>query len=263
MNIFFLKLIFLCLIGFLFTTPLYSQNSEQRKLRGNNYKKGDIEAYISPFALLEPRSTIYLGGEYFIKDRVSIYTDLGYMVNIIGVKLNTESPTVSSSEELTAQTILNSSKTNYVIKSEIRWYRKYSTPQDAFYYGLRLMWRNVNYLKTQETNEEYFFSTLTNNWTAVGEESISVYKVRRRSIGVQFLIGGKDRLFKKASTNWYTGVGVRYISNSPTDKAFNPFENLDSAFEELNLGFLDFSKKYKFVTIDFAFGVRFGGKIKR
>ncbi|WP_375561115.1 hypothetical protein ACE193_00750 [Bernardetia sp. OM2101] len=228
------------------------------------YKKGDIDLYISPFAVLEPRPTIYLGGEYFIKDRFSVYTDLGYMINLTGIELNTEAdPTLSTQEDQVNQTILNSSKANYVIKTEFRWYRKYSSPKDAAYYGIRLMWRNVNYLKNQRTFEEYAFSTLTNNWTGIGEENISIYKVRRRSVGVQFLIGWKNNVFKKINSNWYMGVGVRYISNLPTKKTFDPFEDFNSSLEELNLEFLSFNKQYKIVTMDFALGMRFGGRVKQ
>jgi hypothetical protein len=264
----------------IFFNPLYAQTDQQveydtvfskrkielirRDATSKEYKKGDVELYVSPIAVIEPRPTIYLGAEYFIKDRFSISTDVGYMVNLTGTELNTEINSVSSGQENQInQTILNSSRANYVIKSEFRWYRKYSSPKDAAYYGIRLMWRNVNYLKNQRTNEEYFFSTLTNNWTAIGEENISIYRVRRRSVGVQFLIGWKETVLKKITANWYIGVGVRYISNLPTKKAFDPFEDFDSSLDELNLDFLRFNKQYKLVTMDFALGMRFGGKIKR
>lgn len=229
----------------------------------SEYKKGDIEIFVSPFALLEPRPTFYLGGEYFIKDQFSVYTDVGYMINLAGTKLNTEvDPTLSPQEDQADQTILNGSKANYVIKTEFRWYRKYSSPEDASYYGLRLMWRNVNYLKNQRTYEEYFFSTLTNNWTGVGEENISIYDVRRRSVGVQFLVGWKNNLFNTINSNLYMGVGVRYISNRPTNKTFDPFEDFNSSLDDFNLDFLSFNKQYKLITMDFAFGMRFGGRIK-
>ncbi len=212
-----------------------------------------------------PRPTIYLGAEYFIRDRFSIGTSLGYMINLIGAKLNTQTnPAVSAQEDQIDQTILNFAKANYVIKPEFRWYREGSKPQDAFYYGIRLMWRNVNFLKNQRTYEEYFFSTLTNNWTGIGEESISIYKVRRRSIGVQFVVGWKDKFIGNLISDYYLGAGVRYISNTPTQKAFDPFEDFANVlYKDLNIEFLKFNKQYKFVTIDFSLGVRFGGKIKR
>ncbi len=263
----------------LFITPSFAQTDKQveydtiyskrkitlvrRDAKTLEYTKGNIEWYVSPFALLEPCPTIYLGGEYFIKKDFSIYTDLGYMVNLTGAKLNTEiDPFLATQDEAINQNILNSSKANYVIKSELRWYRKYSNPQDAFYYGLRFMWRNTNYLKGQQVYEEYAFSTLTNNWTGIGDERISIYQVRRRSVGVQFLIGWKNSFFKKINSNLYTGVGVRYISNVPTNKVFDPFEDFDSTFGDLNLEFLEFKKQYKFITMDFAIGIRFGGKFR-
>ncbi len=236
----------------------------RKELATNKYKKGTIELYSSPFALLELTTpTLYLGSEYFIKDRFSIYTDFGYMFPIFRSELNTEvDPLLSAQENKTDQLILNSARANYVIKSEFRWYRENSSPKDAFYYGIRLMFRNVNYLKNQQTSEEYIFSTLTNNWTAVGQENITIYRVRRRSFGVQFLVGYKDSFLKKFSSNLYMGVGVRYISNQPTNKAFDPFEDVDSFFEELDMDFVKFNKQYKFVTMDFALGLRFGGRIK-
>ena len=224
-----------------------------------------MDIYISPLDLLVPTTpTIYLGGEYFIKDRFSIYTDLGYMVNLFGLQLNTETdPTLSVQEDQADQIILNSSKANYVIKPEFRWYRN-NNPKDATYYCIRLMWRNVNYYKNQRTHEEYAYSTLTNNWTGIGDENISIYRVRRRSVGIQFLLGGKDSFLKTFIANWYMGVGVRYISNLPTNKAFDPFEDFTNAFYiDSGLEFLKFNKQYKFVTMDFALGVRFGGNLKR
>jgi len=276
------KIIFLSFIAYFLCTPiLLAQTPDtdvlydtvyrkrkgklvRKKLTASNYKKEDIDIYISPFALLEPTPTIYLGGEYFVKDRLSIHTDLGYMVNLFGLKLNTEiDPSLSAQENQIDQTILNSSKANYVIKPELRWYREGNNAKYASYYGIRLMWRNVNYLKNKQTFEEYAFSTLTNNWTAIGEDNISIYQVRRRSIGVQFLVGWKNSFFKKLSSNLYMGVGVRYISNVPTNKAFDPFEGFnDTLLDELNLEFLQFNKQYKFVTMDFALGMRFGGRLK-
>lgn len=261
MNIIHFKVLSFILFCWLYTFYNFSYSQMDESSLENTYKKENIELYFSPFALVEPRPTIYLGGEYFLKDRLSVYVDVGYMVNLIGAKLQTDA-TAATQDEFITQTILNSSKANYVIKPELRWYREGSSSEDAFYYGLRLMWRNVNYLKTQETYEEYAFSTLTNSWTAIGEERISVYKVRRRSVGVQFLIGGKNKILRRLSSNWYMGVGIRYISNVPLNKAFDPFEDFDSTFEDLNLEFLTFNKQYKFVTMDFALGMRFGGKIK-
>jgi hypothetical protein len=280
MTIYAFRIAFLSLVTvfIFFLNPTFAQTNQEveydtiyskrkiklvRKNATKEYQRGNIELYISPFALLEPRPTIYLGGEYFIRKNFSLYTDLGYMINITGAELNTDiNLALSAQEELVDQIILNSSKANYVIKPEFRWYTKYSTPKSAAYYGIRLMWRNTNYLKNQQTYEEYAFSTLTNNWTGIGEENISIYKVRRRSVGVQFLIGFKNYLFNKITSNWYIGVGTRYISTVPTNKAFDPFENFDSTFEDLNLEFLKFNKQYKFVTMDFALGMRFGGKIK-
>lgn len=280
MNAFILNIFFNLVVLFMIFSSASAQTDKQfeyntivskRKIQficrdviSEKYKKGGIELYILPFAIIEPRPTIYVGAEYFIKDRLSIYTDFGYIFNLTGMKLNTEiSPTSSAQEDQVNQTILHSAKANYVIKSELRWYRKYSSPQNTAYYGIRLMWRNVNYLKNQKSQEEYSFSTLTNNWTGIGEENISIYQVRRCSVGVQFLIGWKDNILKKFTSNWYLGVGVRYISNAPRNKAFNPFEDFEnSPLEELNLEFLRFNKQYKVITMDFALGMRFGGRIK-
>lgn len=251
-------LVFSCVINFL------SAQDISTIAKSANYKKGDVSIYFSPLALIEPRPTLYLGGEYFIKDRLSFFMDMGYMINITGMKLNTEvNRTVSAQEDQVDQTILHSSKANYALKPEIRWYRQNSSPKDASYYALRLIWRNANYLKNQRVFEEYAYSTLTNSWTAIGSENISIYQVRRQTLGLQFVIGRKDILFKGINTNVYTGVGVRYISNSPSKKAFNPFENIDSIYEDLNIEFLKFNKKYKIITMDFALGVRFGGRVKR
>ena len=236
----------------------------RKEVTPSNYKRGDIGIYVSPVAIIEPRPTIYLGGEYFVKDRMSVYTEFGYTINLLGLTLNTETnPAVAAQEDQVNQTILNSSKANYVLKPEIRWYRDGNNPRDAAYYGFRLMWRNMNYLKNQRTFEEYAFSTLTDNWTGIGQESISIYPIRRRSMGVQFLLGWKNSLFKIISSNLYMGVGVRYISNVPKNKIFDPFEQLDATLNDLDLDFLSFNKQYKFVTMDFAFGMRFGGRIKQ
>jgi len=164
----------------------------------------------------------------------------------------------------TGPTILDASKLNLVFKPEIRWYRKgSSSPHYAFYYGLKLLFRTAHYKKTQIGFEEYFYTTLTNIWTGVGNEVLSNYGVRRNTIGLQFVIGKKDPVFEKGIGNLFVAVGVRYIANRPLQKAFNPFDDGNNFLEDLNLGFLDFSQQYKFVTMDLAFGVRFGGKIKR
>lgn len=228
-----------------------------------NYKKGDISIYFSPLAIIEPRPTILIGGEYFINDRLSIYTDIGYLFNLTGTKIDTELDPTISAQEQSYPSILNSSKLNYVIKPEIRWYRKNSSPKNGEYYGVRLLWRDVNFLKNQRTFEEYAFSTLTNTWTAIGNEQISVYQVKRQTLGLQFLMGTKGRLFKGINSNLYAGVGVRYINNRIFKKAFDPFDTGNLIIEDLNLEFLDFSKEYKVITIDFALGVRLGTRIKQ
>lgn len=272
-NLFLLITIFYCTTTLLAqnTTTSYDTIYTKRKIKlinkdlvSSNYKGGDIDIYFSPLALIEPRPTIYVGGEYFLNDKLSLFVDLGYMVNITGAELNTQvDRTVSAQEDATDQTILNSAKANYTIKPEIRWYRQNSNSKDASYYGLRLIWRNVNYLKNQRVHEEYAFSTLTNTWSAIGDENMSIYRVKRQTLGLQFLIGTKKRFIKGINSNLYAGVGVRYISNQPENKAFNPLQAEGNLLEELNLEFLSFNKAYKIITMDFALGVRFGGRIKK
>lgn len=280
MNLFSIKLFFLhVLIFILFTSSLYAQNytlqefysfyknkvntNLHKEIKVNNYKKGDIDWYISPFALIEPRPTCYVGIEYFIKDNVSIYTDLGYLFNLTNRKLvqQTDLQNLQGVGSI-GPTILDPSKLNYVIKSEIRWYRD-NNPYYSFYYGLKLMWRNTDYQKTQVSFEEYAYSTLTNNWTGIGNQQIEPYFVRRNSVGVQFIAGTKARGFGQGIINLYSGVGIRYIANKPLQKRYNPFDEGNIFAQEFDLDFLDFSKQYKVITMDFSVGIRFGGKIKR
>lgn len=286
MNIFFLKIgCFIFLIYLLFTSSIvfaqfttseeyeidYSKKiptlvkKEDYYFKFDDYKKNDVDFYFSPLKIIEPRPTLCLGIEYFIKNTISIYTDLGYIFNLTGRQLidSTTNWQNWSTNGSIGSTILNSSTLNYVINSEIRWYKNKKNPQDAFYYALKLMWRNTNYLKSQIISEQYSYSTLTNNWTGIGTESIENYGVKRNSIGLQFIIGQKHDVFKKGIGNIYGGVGLRYIANKPLQKSFNPFDFGNQRAENLDLEFLDFSKQYKVITIDFSLGIRFGGKIKR
>lgn len=261
MSNFYTKILFLNLFfwSFIFPNFSYSQNNSSKE-----YKKGDIDWYISPLALLEPRPTIYLSAEYFIKDRVSIHTDLGYMINLTGTELLNDS-TWNTDRRFgsVGPAILDASKLNLVIKPEIRWYTQGSSRRDyAFYCGLKLLLRTAHFQKTQVGSEEYFYSTLTNNWTGIGDDILSTYAVRRNTIGLQFVVGKKDGLFKTGTSNLFVAVGVRYITNKPLKKVFNPFDNGNDRLKDFNLDFLDFSQQYKFVTMDFALGVRFGGRIK-
>ena len=69
--------------------------------------------------------------------------------------------------------------------------------------------------------------------------------------------------FKKYTYNVYYGIGVRYISNSFIDKPYNPIKSWaenDGAFEE---GVFTVQEEYKRISLDIAFGLRIGGKIKR
>ena len=83
--------------------------------------------------------------------------------------------------------------------------------------------------------------------------------VRRRSIGIQYVKGWKGRFAKTWSSNFYFGVGVRYISNKPIDKLPTPFGD---DWEIFQIEFLDLDKQYKFISMDISLGFRLGTKLK-
>lgn len=220
----------------------------KRKALYSDYKNGDLDFYLSPFALLEPCPTVYFGIEYFFKDKISIHTDLGYIFGLVG--------------ERNAGGGINvpySSYPNYVIKPEIRFYTK-NNPQKASYHAIKFMFRNINYKEEQFVYDEYFFDQNSQSWTISGEGYQSDYRVRRRSLGIQYIKGWKGRFAKSWINNFYFGVGVRYVSNKPIDKRPTPFGDSWELFE---IDFLELDKQYKFISMDFALGLRIGTKIKK
>ncbi|WP_291726513.1 hypothetical protein [Bernardetia sp.] len=218
-----------------------------KKLRFSEYKRADMDFYLSPLALFEPCPTIYFGTEYFLKDKLSIYTDIGYIFNLTGSQSDNNRN-------------LYSSYPSYAIKPEIRLYTK-SNPQKASYHAIKLMFRNVNYKENQFVYEEYLFDENTQSWSVFGEGMETDYRVRRRSVGLQYIKGWKGRFAKTWISNFYFGVGFRYIANTPIDKRPTPFELNDWGL--FNLEYLELEKKYKFMMIDVACGFRIGSKLKK
>jgi hypothetical protein len=213
-----------------------------------DYKKGDLDFYLSPLAFLEPCATAYFGVEYFLKNKISIHTDIGYILNF---RKNRE---VDNNIALP-----HSAYPSYVIKPEIRFYTK-NNPQKASYHAIKFMFRNMNYKEDQFVYDEYFFDQNSQSWTISGEGYQSDYRVRRRSIGIQYIKGWKGRFAKSWINNFYFGVGVRYISNKPIDKRPTPF---NSNWEEWSIDFLELDKQYKFISMDIALGLRIGTKLKK
>jgi len=218
------------------------------KLRYPDYKKGDLDFYLSPFALLEPCTTAYFGVEYFIKDKLSIHTDVGYVFNFRKQKnVNNEFA------------LPHSSYASYVIKPEIRFYSK-NNPQKSSYHALKFMFRNMNFKEQQFVYDEYFYDENTQSWSVSGEGYQADYRVRRRSIGIQYIKGWKGRFAKSWISNFYFGVGVRHVSNRPIDKRPTPFGDNWGMFE---IDYLDLEKQYKFISLDIALGCRIGTKLKK
>ena len=219
-----------------------------RKLKFDTYKKGDADFYVSPLALLEPCPTIYFGTEYFLKEKLSIYTDVGYIFSLVGDQNGSNFNT------------LYSSYPSYTIKPELRFYTK-NNPQKASYHAIKLMFRNVNYKEEQFVYDEYFFDETTQSWTVFGEGRVEEYRVRRRSVGLQYIKGWKGRFAKTWISNFYFGVGMRYVANIPIDKRPTPFTSDDWGIWDTD--FLDIKKQYKFVMLDLACGFRLGSSLKK
>jgi hypothetical protein len=219
------------------------------KLRYSDYKKGDLDFYLSPFALLEPCPTAYFGVEYFLKDKISVHTDLGYIFSFVGES--------SINNGIVGR--INSSYPNYVIKPEIRFYTK-NNPQKASYHAIKFMFRNMNYRENQFVYDEYFYDENTQSWSVLGEGYQSDYRVRRRSVGIQYIKGWKGKFAKTWVNNFYFGVGVRLISNKPIDKRPTPFGDNWGLF---NMNYLDLSSQYKLISMDVALGFRLGTRLKR
>ena len=218
------------------------------KLRYSDYKKGDLDFYLSPFALLEPCPTAYFGVEYFLKDKISVHTDIGYVFSIR-----------NNQNFDNGIALPYSSYPNYVIKPEIRFYTK-NNPQKASYHAIKFMFRNMNYRESQFVYDEYFFDENTQSWSVSGDGYEADYRVRRRSVGIQYIKGWKGKFAKTWISNFYFGVGVRYISNKPIDKRPTPFSDNWELFE---IEYLDLEKQYKYVTMDIALGFRLGTKLKQ
>lgn len=218
------------------------------KLRYPDYKKGDLDFYLSPFALIEPCPTAYFGVEYFLKPKISIHTDIGYIFNFRKDK-NVDNGIA----------LPHSSYTSYVIKPEIRFYTK-NNPQKSSYHAIKLMFRNMNFKEQQFVYDEYFYDENTQSWSVSGEGYQADYRVRRRSIGIQYIKGWKNRFVKSWISNFYFGVGVRYISNKPIDKRPTPFGNNWGLFE---VEYLNLERQYKLISMDIALGFRIGTKLKK
>ncbi|WP_338764265.1 hypothetical protein WAF17_21370 [Bernardetia sp. ABR2-2B] len=211
-----------------------------------DYKKGDMDFYLSPIALLEPFATIYFGTEYFLKDKISVYTDVGYILNLRKER--------SLGNEIA---LPHSNYVSYVLKPEIRFYDK-NNPQKASYHGIKFMFRNMNYKEQQVVYDEYFFDQASQSWTVGGASYDSDYRTRRRSVGVQYVRGWKGKFAKTWTSNFYFGAGVRFISNKPIDKRPEPF----GSWNNFDIGFLDLEKQYKLVSMDVSVGLRIGTKLK-
>lgn len=218
------------------------------QLRYSDYKKGDLDFYISPFGLIEPFPTAYFGVEHFMKDKISIHTDIGYIFNFRR-KRDTENNDIP---------LPHSSYVSYVIKPEIRFYTK-NNPQKASYHAIKFTFRNMNYREEQFIYDEYFYDTNTQSWTVSGEGYQSDYRVRRRSLGIQYIKGWKGKFAKSWTSNFYFGVGVRYISNQLIDKQPTPFRD---NWELFQIDYLNLEKQYKFISMDIALGFRIGTKLK-
>ncbi len=262
---------FFLLFLFSLTTPtLFAQNDSlevefeydtlivKRRIKQQfyypDYKKGDVDVYASPFALLEICPTLSFGVEYFLKEKISVHTDVGY---IFGLSSQTEQdPDININRPY-------SSFPNYVIKPEIRFYTT-NNPQKASYHAIKFMFRNMNYKKNQLVFDEYFFDEQNQFWTPVGASIESDYRVRRRSIGIQYIRGWKGKLGKTKISNFYFGIGMRYIANQPIDKRPTPFDRGFGGFSSsLGIDILDIERQYKLITMDIALGFRIGTKIKR
>ncbi|WP_338792107.1 hypothetical protein [Bernardetia sp. MNP-M8] len=214
----------------------------------SNYKKSDLDFYLSPIALLEPFATVYFGTEYFLEDKISLYTDIGYILNFRKER-NLENSGIP---------LPHSNYPSYVIKPEIRFYTT-NNPQKASYHAIKFMFRNMNYKEKQIVYDEYFFDPTTQSWTVAGASYESDYRVRRRSIGIQYSKGWKGKFVKTWTSNFYFGVGARLISNKLIDKRPTPFTD---DWIELGLEFLDLERQYKLFSMDISVGVRIGTKLK-
>lgn len=218
-----------------------------RKLKFEEYQEKDMDFYLSPLALLEPCPTLYFGTEYFLKNKVSIYTDVGYIFSF------------RRDRDFDDMRTPYSSRPNYVIKPEIRFYTK-NNPQKASYHAIKFLFRNMNYKEEQFVYDEYFFDENTQSWSVSGEGKNVDYRVRRRSLGVQYIKGWKGRFIQNWTTNFYFGLGMRYVSNKLIDKRPSPFRGGRNVWE---IDFLKLDKQYKFMMLDVALGVRIGSKLKR
>ncbi|WP_375561114.1 hypothetical protein ACE193_00745 [Bernardetia sp. OM2101] len=220
----------------------------KKKSRYPDYKKSDLDFYLSPLALLEPCATAYFGVEYFLDDKISVHTDIGYILNFR--KERTGDNQIA---------LPHSSYPSYVIKPEIRFYTK-NNPQKASYHAIKLMFRNMNYKEEQFVYDEYFYDENNQSWTVSGNGYDSDYRVRRRSIGIQYIKGWKGKFAKSWISNFYFGVGVRYISNQPIDKRPTPFGDNSDVLE---IDYLELEKQYKLISMDVALGFRIGTKLKK
>ena len=219
-----------------------------RKLKLEEYKKGNLDFYLSPLGIFELCPTAYFGVEYFVENKISLYTDVGYIFSFRGER-NVDN----------GVSFPYSSYPNYVIKPEIRFYTK-NNPQKGSYHAIKFMFRNMNYKERQFVHDDYFYDEDLQRWTPVGSGYDSDYRVRRRSVGIQYIKGWKGRLGKTWINNFYFGVGMRYVANQPIDK--RPIPNNDF-WRSWNVGYLDLEQQYKFITIDGAVGFRIGTKLKK
>lgn len=231
------------------------QRQKEEKRKQNivfpDYKKGDIDIYLSPFSIIwEFSPTFYIGTEYFFNDKVSIFTNVGYIF-----AWGTD-PYRQNGGRLE-----HPSHISYTIKPELRFYKK-NNPSDADYFAIKLMFRNMNYQDIENVFEEYQFDNINQNWNGIGNRTQQTYRIKRTTLGIQFIKGYKNKFFRKSIINFYYGIGARYVSNTFINKPFNPIESgaeNDGLFER---GIFNIREEYKMIALDMTIGLRIGGKIK-
>ncbi len=224
----------------------------KEKITYRNYEKGDIDIYFSPFSIIwELSPTLYVGTEYFFSEKLSIFTNVGYIF-----AWGTD-PRKQNGGKLE-----HPAHISYTIKPEIRFYKE-NNPQEGRYSAIKLMFRNMNYQDVEAVFEGYEFDENTQNWNGIGNRTTENFRIKRQTIGIQFIKGHKNRLFNKYTHNVYYGIGIRYVSNLFIKKPYNPIESQDENDGLFERGIFNVKEEYKMVSLDIALGLRIGGKIKR
>ena len=200
-------------LGLLLLLPATAALAQSATSSAGPLRVGETRTFVlktSPLDLLIPhKTTLWLGGEAWLKPKLSAQLDLGYIFRDDGLFDLTK-----TFPDLAFQST-DRSRLNFNLKGEVRRYLGRDKGLNGFYGAGQLVYKQVNFNSNIAPGYDWheyssLFYDAGHYWAPNRRGPESNYHVRQRESGLSAKVG-YQHIFSRFALDFFVGVGVRNI----------------------------------------------------